>query len=132
MKILFGHKDGGPLSKVFCWGVESKRLGSVLLLKFERGSREAFHSHAFNAVSFVLSGGLREVVRLRHGLFVSNEYAPSARPVLTFRDTFHQVFGLANATWVLSFRGPWVAEWQEWIPGEDVEVTLTNGQKVVA
>jgi hypothetical protein len=129
MKFLFGAKDGGPESRVWAWGLESKRFGSVLLLKFGRGSREAFHSHAFNATSWVLSGGLREVVRYRTFGFASTEHAPSLMPVRTYRETFHQVFGLAPATWVLSFRGPWADTWEEWVDDEDI--VLTHGRKVV-
>ncbi len=65
MKILWGSKDGGPESNVRMWGIESKHFGSVLLLSFAEGSREAFHAHAFSAVSWLLSGCLIEQVRTR-------------------------------------------------------------------
>lgn len=60
MKILLGQKDGGPDSNVRMRGLEIKGLCSVLELHFAPGSREAYHSHAFNAVSWVLSGALWE------------------------------------------------------------------------
>lgn len=51
MKILSWEKDGGPDSKVHgFYLIEIKSLFSIVFLKFEGKSREAFHDHAFNAV----------------------------------------------------------------------------------
>ncbi len=128
MKILWNDKDGGPESNVWCWGLESKRLGSVMLLRFGLGSREAYHTHAFNAVSWLLSGGLFEAMREGMG---HNTYWPSIRPIRTLRSTHHRVFGLHSENWVLSFRGPWVDKWREYLPKTDESVVLTHGRKVV-
>lgn len=134
MKILWGSKDGGPESKVFCWGFESKRFGSLLLLRFDEGSREVFHSHAFKSISVVLKGGLLEVIREYRGgrlKVVLKNHVPSGLPILTHRHTLHQVFGMAPHSWVVTVRGPWRPEWNEWIPVTDKTVTLTHGRKVV-
>lgn len=129
MKFLFKSKDGGKESNVTgYWLFESKRFGSIVLLRFDEGSREAFHSHAFNAISWVLSGHLDEELK-DTGEVVSLE--PSFKPVFTSRDRFHRVFGMAKHTWVFSLRGPWVKFWKEWLPKENKEITLTNGRKVV-
>jgi hypothetical protein len=136
MKILFGAKDGGPASRVWVWGIESKLFGSVLLLKFARGSREAFHTHAFNAVSWLLSGELHEVVRygdapgLNAG-FDSVDYRPSLRPIVTKRERFHMVRGMAGASWALTLRGPWVDQWNEFLPRTRRFITLTHGRKEI-
>ena len=45
-------KDGGPDSTVWMYGIEVKWLFSILLLRFEDGSRDAYHSHAFDCVSW--------------------------------------------------------------------------------
>lgn len=124
MKLLWNKKDGGPESHVYMYGIESKRFGSVLLLRFEHGSREAYHSHAFNAVSWVLSGKLREYVRKTLQV---NIYRPSLSPIRTARSNMHKVYSVGR-TWVLSFRGPWVAHWQE--INEHGLQTLTHGRKV--
>jgi hypothetical protein len=51
MKFLSKCKDGGPESPVTAYVlVEIKSLFSVMLLHFS-GTREAFHSHAFNALT---------------------------------------------------------------------------------
>ena len=126
MKLFEKAKDGGPESTV--WGyflIEIKWLFSIVLLKFEGKSRHAYHSHAFNAISWVLKGRLEEE---HYRTYYNNNfvYKPSLEPVLTFRDTFHKV-DATNPTWVLSFRGPWSKTWKEY-SNEAGEVTLAEGR----
>lgn len=128
MKLLWNDKDGGPESKVRCWGLEIKGLFSVLLLKFENGTRDAFHSHAFNSISLVLTGGLLEEF---HSL--PPEFAEVHGPgdiVKTYRTTTHKVYGVAKASWVLTLRGPWADTWQE-VVGRRYS-TLKHGRQVIA
>lgn len=125
MRLLWNDKDGGPKSRGWVWGFESKLFGSVLLLLFRRGTRDAYHSHAFNSISWVLSGGLHEEL---YPSEMQNLYLPSWRPVYTYRTTKHKVSGLVDRTWVLTFRGPWVDRWSEYLPGENRHITLTHGR----
>lgn len=126
MKILTGQKDGGPESNVRCWGIEIKGLFSILILCFGKGSREAFHTHAFNSISWVLKGGLDE-----HMIDESvNHYTPSFEPIMTYRDTFHQVRGVADKNWALTFRSPWDKTWKE--KNRHGLQTLTNGRTVIS
>lgn len=133
--LLWNDKDGGPESRVWCWGFEFKRYFSVLLLKFGEGSREAFHTHAFNSVSLVLCGALHEVQMLGSGdptqthCFRHVAHKPSLRLVYTYRDTFHMVEGRAPATWVLTLRGPWVDNWREFIQEGARHIRLTHGRQ---
>src|SRR3990167_3407235 len=117
--LLWNSKDGGPESKVWVWGVEFKWLCSILLLKFEEGSREAYHTHAFNSVSWLLKGELHEFCLDGYPWGMDTYltvYRPSLRPIMTYRDTLRQVQGAQRASWVLTFRGPWVNKWSEWLP----------------
>jgi hypothetical protein len=124
MKFLSVSKDGGPESRVWAyWLCEIKSLFSVCLLKFEDGSRDAFHDHAFNAVSWVLKGKLQEETISPEA--EENTYEPSLRPVITLRNTFHKVTS-TGTTWVLSIRGPWADQWHEYANGK--ESTLTHGR----
>lgn len=128
MRILFYGKDGGRESTVWgLWLVEIKRLFSIVLLRFEHGSREAYHNHAFDCVSWVLRGRLVEF-NLGGDIKV---YRPSWRPVRTYRDTFHKVHS-DGRTWVLSIRGPWAPTWREYLPCEARFVTLGDGRREVA
>ena len=127
MKFFTHMKDGGPESKVDGhWLVESKRWFSIALLHFHNGTRDAFHSHAFNALSWLVRGDLRErsldddVIR----------YLPSIKPIYTAHSRFHQVYSNGDS-WVLTFRGPWRDKWLEYIPAEKKYYTLTHGREVI-
>lgn len=127
MKLLKYMRDGGTESKVDgYWLIEAKSLFSVALLHFHNGSREAYHSHAFNCISWVLRGQLNED-NLGQAPQV---YKASLRPVLTYRNTIHMVKSTGD-TWVLTFRGPWSDRWSEFLPALRKFVTLTHGRKVV-
>jgi hypothetical protein len=135
MKILWNAKDGGKESKVWCWGIESKRFGSLLLLKFGDGSREAFHSHAFNALSVVLRGLLSETLARvsSDGLwraFICRVHS-AGDVVYTQRSDFHKVRSVGT-TWVLSLRGPWADTWLDYDERTGVTSTLTHGRKEVS
>lgn len=139
MKFCYFGKDGGPDSTVWgFWPIEIKSLFSVALLCFENGSREAYHSHAFNSVSWVLSGGLEEDVLVQwKSLAVGDleagytlHHVPSLKPVVTKRDTLHKVSSVGRS-WVLTFRGPWANQWKEWLPKTSRFITFTHGRKEI-
>lgn len=127
MKLFRYMKDGGPESKVWgFWLLEWKPVCSVVLLHFKHGSRDAYHSHAFSAVSWLIKGKLTE-----HTIEGTvNVFTPGLKPIWTPRKMFHQVFSEGNSL-VLSFRGPWSKTWREWLPKERKHVVLTHGRKVV-
>lgn len=136
MKLLWNDKDGGPESRVWCYGIEFKKLFSIILLRFEDGSREAYHSHAFNCLNWVLKGKLIEDrVTKDKPIFslISKdifEYSASIKPFIIKRNHLHKVTSQGR-TWVLTFRGPWAKTWIEYLPEENRFVTLTNGRKEV-
>ena len=130
MKLLWNAKDGGPESLVWMWGLEIKSLFSILLLKFEEGSREAFHTHAFDSKSILISGALREVI---YNDDLNNNtleiiYTPW-KVIDTPKNTFHRVFGISKTNWVITVRGPWDNTWEEF--NKNGMQTLTHGRKVV-
>lgn len=124
MKIMYKGKDGGELSKVTgYWLIECKSLFSIALLKFEGISREAYHTHAFGAISWLLKGMLVEE-------FLDNSptkiYTASFLPIFTAKDNFHKVSS-SGVSWVLTFRGRWDNEWLEYTH-QDGSYTLQNGR----
>lgn len=127
MKLFSIGKDGGKESTVTgFWLCEFKSLFSIAFLRFGDGSRDAYHNHAFNSLSWVLKGKLEE-------LNLGNEtniYKRSFKPIITLRRTFHKVIS-HGTTWVFTIRGPWSKTWKEFIPNTGKEITLTNGRKVV-
>jgi hypothetical protein len=126
MKIFHKGKDGGPDSTVTgYWLIEIKWLFSIALLRFDNGTREEYHSHAFNCISWVLRGLLRE----EHIDGNIETHTPGAPPVITKRSTFHRVRS-EGTTWVLTFRGPWAKRWEEFNPNTG-EFTILKDHRVV-
>lgn len=131
---LFGHNvslfkkssDGGKNSGVTgYWLIECKSLFSIVLLKFQPNNRENFHSHAFNAYTWWLSG-----LVLEH--FPTGEvltWFPNLMPKHTPRSNTHKIQVLLTA-WAFSVRGPWQDQWTEVTPGGET-ITLTHGRKRV-
>jgi hypothetical protein len=142
MKLFKLVKDGGAESTVWAYvACEFKRLFSVMLLRFDPGSRDAYHSHAFDCVSWVLKGQLVEVHYPEPGFEIDgfpamprvDIHTPSLRPIVTRRETYHKVVSVGT-TWVLTFRGPWSRTWKEARPtdtGAYAEVVLTHGRKEI-
>ena len=129
MKLFYIGKDGGKDSTVTgFWLIEIKSLFSIALLRFDNGSRDQFHSHAFNCISWVLHGKLREEIFPPERY--DNIYKAGIRPVITKRSTFHRVLSMGT-TWVLTFRGPWAKQWMEYDPNTHMSSVLTHGRKVV-
>ena len=128
MKLFAKAKDGGPESTVTgYWLIEWKVVVSVALLRFDHGSRDVFHSHAFDSISWILSGRLREE-HLEGDVVVHRR---RWRPIVTRRSTFHRVFS-ERTSWVITIRGPWARTWQEWDPRRAKRTTLTDGRRAVA
>lgn len=126
MKIVKSAPDGGKDSGVTAYFlIEWKKGFSVALLRFNKGSREAFHSHAFNALTWWLKG---KAVEILYPTKESIVWTPSFKPKFTPRGNTHKITA-KETTWALTLRGPWVDKWIE-VKGKE-KTTLTHGRKVV-
>ena len=125
MRWLSKAPDGGQNSGVTGYFlIEAKSTFSIVLLHFRKGSREAFHSHAFNAITLWLWGSVEE-----YHLWGGLKRFSGGMIKFTPRSTFHKIEALQD-TWAISIRGPWVDRWNEWRGGK--LVTLTHGRVEVA
>lgn len=128
LEFLTHRKDGGPESHVWgYWLIAIRRLFSIILLRFEDGSREAHHSHAFNCVSWVVRGRLLE----QHFDGRVEVHSASIWPFVTRRDTYHKVSSVGRSL-VLTFRGPWAPTWREYLETTKKHRVLTWGRNVVS
>lgn len=119
--------DGGSNSGVTgFWLIEWKPVFSIVVLKFNKGTREAYHSHAFSALTWWLKGKVIE----HHIDGNKNHWAPSFFPKYTPKKCFHKVEALED-TYALSIRGPWDKTWQEYSQNEHQLVTLGNGREII-
>lgn len=126
MNILRKLKDGGPNSPVDCYFLcEFKSLFSVGVLRFSKGGRESFHSHAFDAFTWFLYGDLLEecVTGSTH------KYKRSIFPKRTLKAKTHRVKAFSTS-WCLTVRGPWKDRWVE--IKDNKHTTLTHGRQIVS
>jgi quercetin dioxygenase-like cupin family protein len=127
MRFFSKSHDGGENSGVTGYFlVEIKPLFSVVLLRFSKGTRDAYHSHAFNALTLWLKGRVRE-----HKLLSANNPVDykAGNWKYTRRDNVHKVEAL-ETSWALTFRGPWYSEWYEYKNGKIVK--MTHGRVVLS
>ena len=124
-RFFYIKPDGGKDSGVTGYFlIEWKVLFSIGILHFKKGSREAYHNHAFNALKWWIKGSVTEI-KLDGN---EKDFKPSFKPKYTSRDNFHKVMAHEN-TWALTFRGPWMDTWKEY--RKDTYVTLTHGRKEI-
>lgn len=124
-RLFYVKPDGGQDSGVTGYFlIEWKWLFSIAILKFEEGSREAYHSHAFNAYTWWICGKADEV-RQYPGETVYREYERAWKPKYTPRDNVHKVLAYTRC-WCFTIRGPWEDTWYEYKNGE--KITLTHGR----
>lgn len=125
MRFLSKAKDGGPNSPVDAYFLfEIKPIGSVALLKFNKGSREAFHTHAFTALTWFLWGDMTE----ENINGTKRKYSWNIIPKITRKLNNHRVIA-HKTSWCLTVRGPWKRTWTE--THKNDTITLTHGRKVV-
>lgn len=128
MKFFSLAKDGGKDSHVTAlFFVEIKPLFTIVLLHFAKGTRDAFHSHAFNALTLWLKGRVKE--HMLDDFFTGTNSWKAGQVKYTPRNCFHKVEALED-TWALSIRGPWVDTWREFSTSFGFR-TLSHGRKVV-
>lgn len=126
-RLFYKKYDGGKESGVIGYFlIEWKLLFSIGLLRFKKGSRENYHSHAFNALTWWLSGRVTEI----NYKDIDRDYTPSVYPKKTLREKIHKVFA-HQETWAITFRGPWADTWKE-IDPDGNEIRLTHGRKIVS
>lgn len=133
MRFMEKTRDGGPTSPVTgLFLIEIKSLFSIVLLKFG-GTRENFHSHAFNAWTLWLKGAVMEVIRPASGnvTLMNLRRWKAGDWKFTSRETMHKVLPEGTEAWALSFRGPWSTTWKEYDPINDRIITLAHGRKIV-
>lgn len=126
-RFFYKKFDGGKESGVTGYFlIEWKKFFSIGLLHFKEGSREAYHDHAFNALSWFVSGSVTE----KHLSGEEKEFRPSFIPKYTKRECFHKVVAHKN-TWCFTIRGPWKDVWQEYREPTKQFVNLTHGRNIL-
>jgi len=125
MRLFEWAKDGGPNSNVDAFFIcEFKNWFSIAILKFNKGCRREYHSHAFDAVTMMTSGCMKE--EFMDGR--SRVYIPW-RPKVTKKLDVHRVRA-RETSWAITIRGPWDKYWKEYDEQGNSQ-TLTHGRNTV-
>ena len=125
--LLSKTKDGGPKSPVDAYFlIEIKGLFSIALLKFNKGCREEYHTHAFNAYTWFLKGDL--LAEDVNGSTLT--YKRSLIPKVTLKGKNHRVKAIKDS-WCFTLRGPWDDSWTEYDEKLDVTTVLGNHRIVL-
>lgn len=125
-RVFYTKPDGGKDSGVTAYFlIEWKVVFSIGILHFKKGSREAYHNHAFNAITWWVSGMVSEQ---KYEVINDKVFKPSFIPKYTSRNNCHKVFAFKD-TWALTFRGNWIDFWFEIKNGK--KTLLTHGRKKV-
>lgn len=121
-RMFYVKPDGGKDSGVAGYFlIEWKILFSIAILRFRTGSREAYHNHAFNAITWWLTGSVTE----QKSTGEQKDFGPSFRPKFTPRNNCHRIVA-HRTSYALTFRGPWLDYWYEIRKGR--KVFLTHGR----
>lgn len=124
-RFFYVKPDGGKDSGVTAYFlIEWKVLFSIGILHFKEGTREAYHNHAFHALTWWLKGKVTEIKLFGH----DKVFIPSFKPKFTSKTNFHKVMAHKD-TYALTIRGPWNNSWKEY--RKDKYVTLTHGRKEI-
>lgn len=125
MKLFNKCKDGGPKSPVDAYFlIEWKDVFSIALLKFNKGCREEYHTHALHALTWFICGELSEQrLNIFEKTVISKPYRKSIIPKVTTRDNLHRVIAEKDS-WCFTVRGPWVDSWWEY------DMTNNTGHKL--
>lgn len=131
MKFFKKCKDGGKNSPVDGYFLcEIKGLFSIALLKFNKGGREQFHTHAFDAYTWFLTGDLEEERLYEDGSHVFTKYTRKLLPKFTSKKNNHRVKANKDS-WCLTIRGKWDDTWTEHDLNKGKVTTFTHGRNIV-
>jgi hypothetical protein len=130
--VLFKRKrvelgDGHIIAYVL---FEHKNLFSVILYNWKTIKQNRFHSHAFAAIAFLLSGSYNQA-RFSKGVRWTETVNQWLKPRYLPKNYTHCILDAAPNTWTLVLTGPWIKYWYEYFDDTNTWVKYTWGRKVV-
>jgi hypothetical protein len=117
---------------VIAWVIfEWKLLFSIIIYHWVTIEQNRFHSHAFPAFAFLLSGSYEEE-RMVNGAICRHTVTQWLRPRYLPRNYTHRILKAQPGTYTLVLVGPWIKHWYEWFEDTNVWVKYTWGRRVVS
>ena len=113
--ILFEHKD----------------LFSIIFYNWKTIKQNRFHTHAFPAYAFLLSGSYTEEQMLEDGTVINKTVNQWMKPRWLPRHYNHRILTAKPKTWTMVIAGKWHKYWFEYFDNSDTWVKYTWNRKVV-
>lgn len=94
---------------------ESKKNFGIILYHWKTIKQNRFHSHAFPAYAFLLSGSYTEEV-IENGVIVQKTVDNRFKRRYIPQNYIHRILKAEPRTWTLVFTGKWSEFWYEYFP----------------
>lgn len=109
---------------------EHKYLFSIIVYNWKTVKQNRFHSHAFPAMAFLLSGKYEQEV-YKNGEIKVDYVNQWLKPRYLPRNYTHRIMKAEPNTWTIVFTGPWMNYWYEYFDDTKTWVKYTWGRKVI-
>lgn len=109
---------------------ECKYLFSIIFYNWKTIKQNRFHSHAFSAIAFLLSGSYVEEV-YKNGVVTTKTVNQWLKPRWLPKNYTHRILAAKSKTWTIVFVGPWSKYWYEYFNDTNNWVKYTWNRKVV-
>lgn len=109
---------------------ESKRNFGIILYHWKTIKQNRFHSHAFPAYAFLLSGSYTEEV-IENGEIVTKVVDQRFKRRFIPRNYVHRILEAKPKTWTIVFTGKWSEYWYEYFPTTKIWRKYTWGRKKI-
>jgi hypothetical protein len=109
---------------------ENKSLGGIWVYNWKTILQNRFHTHAFSAYAFLLSGGYIEEV-IEDGKILTKYVSNWMRPRYLPENYCHRILRAEPNTWTIVFFGKWVPNWWEYFNDTKTWVKYSWGRVVV-
>ena len=110
---------------------ECKKLFSVIIYHWKTIKQNRFHSHAFPAYAFLLSGSYTEEVII-DGVVTENTVNQWMKPRFIPKNYVHRILKAEPRTWTIVFVGKWMNYWFEYFEDTKTWVKYSWGRNKVA
>jgi len=109
---------------------EWKKLFSIIIYHWKTIKQNRFHSHAFPAYAFLLSGKYIEEV-IENGKVVQKTVNQRFKPRFIPKKYIHRILRAEPRTWTIVFVGRWMDYWFEYFDNKKIWVKYSWGRKKI-
>jgi len=109
---------------------ESKHFGGIWVYNWQTILQNRFHTHAFNAYAFLLSGSYVEEV-IEDGTILTKNVNQLFKPRYLPENYCHRILKAEPNTWTIVFFGKWIPYWWEYFHDTKTWVKYAWGRKVI-